>query len=43
MIDSTTLIARDRDTGALLTEEEAETAADNPMIYRWVEWVSLPA
>ena len=32
--------AYDIDTGRLLTDEEATTAADNPAIYRWVGWVN---
>lgn len=32
-------IARDRDTGRILTDEQATKAADNPLIYKWVEWI----
>jgi hypothetical protein len=34
------LVAIDADTGRLLSEAEATAASDNPMIYKWVRWVS---
>lgn len=32
------MVAIDSDTGRVLSEEEAEHAADNPHIYTWVVW-----
>ena len=32
------LVAFDRDTGRRLTDEQATKAADNPLLWTWVEW-----